>query len=431
MTLSPIDLIRKARVSLYNSNPFFSYLTMYLRPVECDDEWVKKNGEMPSMGVDVKGNLYYNPEFVNKLSDEERVGVLCHEVMHVALCHFDRAGSRDRNILNIAQDIVINDIIIENNFKLPELAIIPSNHNVTIAGIKIKDTNKKSAEEVYNELIRHAKKVKVACICGNCKSKGKDSGKVEGSCKGFDKHVYPSQPDGTKTGTSGKNSKGKSIDGDGNDEIPNVDWKKALAEAAEYSKQRGNIPSGLDRWIKEVLYPKMPWREILYKYITREIPSDFTYMTQSKKSIATGIYMPNIYRETVDVVVSVDTSGSISQEQLTEFMSEIIGIAKAFSSIRMNVIICDCNVSEAIEVRNGNIDKLMELKLTGGGGTSANPVVEYINENLPNTKIWVYLTDGFTELSIPNPYHSLWVLTEGGTDEVANKCENVDVIWLL
>lgn len=137
----------------------------------------------------------------------------------------------------------------------------------------------------------------------------------------------------------------------------------------------------------------------------------------SKKSISSGFYMPSILRESIEVVVSVDTSGSISREELSEFLGEIINIARSFNNIKIKLIVCDCEIKEVYDFSNGDIDEIMNLKFSGGGGTSHKPVYEYLAENLPSTKLIVNLTDGFTDFPDEETFKTIWVLTKNGCDE--------------
>jgi len=382
--LSAFEKLQKTRIQLMKDNPFFSYLSMHLD---------FKEAEIETIGIDANGTLYYNPKYVKSLSISNLIAVLVHEICHLFLNHMERGIHKEHYIFNIATDIVINDIITANGFNLPESTLKPNKHEITIAGVKIKDTNKKTAEEVYNQLIKKAKIINVTCICGKCKTKdGKTSGKT---CKGFDKHIYGKQ--------KGDKNKQKN-------------WKKITSEASAMARQRGKMPDGLERVIDTLLNPKLDWRSILHRHITNQIPSDYSWSRQSKRSLATGFYMPSVVKENLDIVVSVDTSGSISQKELTQFLSEIIGISKSFSSVSMTLIICDCKIHDVIEISNGNIEKIMNLKIKGGGGTDHHPVFSHIEKNMPNAKILVSLTDGYTSVGDVT-INTLWVICEGGTDE--------------
>ena len=107
--MNPSEKILKAKIKLQKKSPFFAYLVMNLKIVE------KK--EVGSMGVDNKGNCYYNPSFVEGLTNEEVEGVLCHEVMHIVLEHLVRGQNEEYPVLlNVAMDMCINDLLLENDF---------------------------------------------------------------------------------------------------------------------------------------------------------------------------------------------------------------------------------------------------------------------------------------------------------------------------
>lgn len=384
--------ITKAKVKLQKESPFFSYLVLNLK--------IKQSDETKTMGVDNMGNLYYSEKWVKSLSLDELKGVLIHEVLHLALSHFIRGKDKDRMVYNIASDLVINCILKNNNFRLPEGALIPSYNtyildgNITKNGkaYEIKNIDKKSAEEIYNELMNKLKTKSVKIL----------------SKKQFDEHIY-----GNGKGNKGENKSEKEIEGE---QIKK--WKQILTESSVYAKQQGNLPKGMERSIDILLNDKINWKTLLYKYITNELPFDYTYNYPSKKSRATGIFMPSVKRESIDIVISVDTSGSIGQEELSEFLGEIVGIAKSFNNINMTLIVCDCEIKDIYEVRNGNIDTILNLKIRGGGGTNHKLIYDYVAENMPNTRFIINFTDGYTSFNnIENNPRTIWVITKGGIDE--------------
>jgi len=115
MSLTTEEKIRKARVQLITRNPFFGSLCLYLN-------FVKVN-EVPTMGVAPDGTIYYNNKFVSALSLEELKAVLCHEILHLALEHLRRLGTRDPFKANIAMDYVVN-LMIAPEFQLPKGALL-------------------------------------------------------------------------------------------------------------------------------------------------------------------------------------------------------------------------------------------------------------------------------------------------------------------
>ena len=373
--------ITKARIALQRESPFFSYLVMYLDPIE--------SRHVETAAVDPKGRLYYNPDFINSLSMEQIKGVLCHEVLHVAFEHFARLGGRNRKKFNIACDLVINDILVTNGFGLPQNALIPTNHIYKIGDTVITDLDKKTAEQVYNELPNGV------------------------SAVGFDTHIY-GEPGGGDNNKSASKKTGRK----------ETNWKQVLAEAAAFARQQGKLPAGIARYIDNLLSPKLNWREILYRFITNQIICDYTYTRPHKKSVVTGFYMPDTVKEGLDIVVAIDTSSSIDDRELAQFLSETYSIVKSFPNVRMTLITCDDEIHDTIEVTNG----MPDVEVHGGGGTDFRPVFEWIRENKPNTRLVVYLTDGYGDAPESVDVKTLWVITEGGTDSyVKGKGE---IVWL-
>jgi len=307
--------------------------------------------------------------------------------------HFLRDKERHKEVFNIATDLVINNILVSNDFQLPS-GLVPYNNQFEICkGFTIKDLDKKIAEEVYNELMKSGKiQFKEVLGFGN---------------KRFDKHLENND----KGGGGIRKDKRKET------EEQERKWKRIISEASVYAKQRGDLPSNIERLVDLVLQEKINWKQLLYQYITRELPFDYTYNYPSKKSISSGFYMPSMLRENINVVVSVDTSGSISQNELSEFLVEIINISKSFNNLSVTLIVCDAEIKEVYKVENGNIDTIKNLKIYGGGGTSHIPIYDYIREKLPETKFVINFTDGFSEFPDREEVRTIWVITKNGCKE--------------
>jgi predicted metal-dependent peptidase len=379
------DKIIKARVGLQKTHPFFSYLALHLAPIETT--------EIPTMGVDKRGNMWYNPEFVNKMTQDEVKGVVCHEIMHVALEHLNGLKGKDAQVSNVAMDIVVNDIIMENGLRLPKEGIIPQNHEALINGnIKIKDINKKCWEIIYAELEKKLPKKKVGSY-------------------GFDEHTYGDGKDDGKGQGGGPDGKGKKLPAGVNDK--DFDAKQTVNEAYAYAKLQGMAPAGMDRYIEELSYPKMDWKSMLRKFIVREIPFNYNYSRPSKRSIACGIFMPSVVKESLEIGVAVDTSGSMSPDDLKLCVSEVLGIIKAYDNVKLTVLSCDAEVHTVAEVTCE--EDVASLKLEGGGGTDFRPVFEWIGDNKPAMKLLVFFTDGYGEFPKDAPSTKvLWCVSKGG-----------------
>ena len=410
--LSPIDKLIKARIDLLREKPFFAFLANHLSFVE--------DKKCPTMGVDIQGTMIYNPDFVATLSKEECKGVLCHEVMHCALEHFKRHRGKKTELWNVAGDVVINTILIADNLQIPKEGIIPHNGEVTLFGIKVIETDKKCAEEVYDQVYTKLREKDIKDLEQFLK-------KHADSKKGFDVHIYPPQ-DGTGNG-NGKPDTGTGISIGDLKTDKGKDWGKIMVDACTFARNQGKIPAGMERLLGDLLKTDLDWRGLLYRYITNQIPVDYTWGHPSKKSYAIGTYLPAVTKESLDLVIAIDTSGSISQVELTEFMGEILGIIGSFSNVALTIIDCDCEINSIIKLQRATMDDIANIKLKGGGGTSHIPVYNWLDENIPNAKLVICFTDGYTSFPKASSIPTLWVVA-GGSRLEENKFPFGDVIYL-
>lgn len=403
-----VDKLIRARVQLQKENPFFSYVTMHLT--------LKEDKKVPSMGVDRYGHCYYNEEFVKTLTGEQVKGVLCHEIMHVILEHLKNTLARDHYVANVAQDIVVNDMLITNDFELPKCGILPRNHTLDLPlgpgkVHTIKNINMKVWEEVYDEIEKVIPKVKCQVSFGDTHMKDgkKDDGDGQGEGKdGEGKKIKIDRAEGKGAGKEEEKDK-KEGSGDG-DKEKEPNWKQITTEAYSYAKMQGKVPAGMDRYIEELNYPKLNWRQLLQKFIVQEIPYDYTYTRPSKKSIAAGIYIPAIRKEQLEIAVAVDTSGSMCDKDLQDCLSEVMGIVYAYENVNLTVLTCDAEVHTVNEVTATTDVK--SIKMQGGGGTDFRPVFKWLEENKSQLKLLIFFTDGYGDFPKEQTIRTLWVLSK-------------------
>lgn len=422
------DRLKRARIQIQRKNSFFAYLSLFLK--------LQKNEEIPSMGVDMWGNLHYNSNFVDGLTNDELEGVFIHEILHLALSHLTREGSRDHMLWNVAIDIVDNSLVLRNGFKLPKEGCIPNSADVfEQEGIIIANCSKKIAEEVYDELEKQIKKSMKGKQQGKNNSKGQGQSPSSGQGEGDS-----DEGEGNSQGGSGKGNKKKksqypemfpegfdkhmceSKHGKNSNKAKEQEkfWDDKLREAVVVSKMKGDIPKGMERIIEKLHEETINWKSLLYNFITQQIPYNLTYARPNKKSVSIGEYMPDVLKEKIDVVIGIDTSGSIGREELTDFLSEIIGIARAFQQrINMRLITHEVDVNDDYEVRNGNIEKIKKLQIHGGGGTAHKPIFDYIKENVRDCKCAIFLTDGYSDIESINmtryEFAKIFVISEDGS----------------
>lgn len=376
------DKIIRAKVSLQREKPFFAYLTMGLTIIEKE--------EVGTAGVNHKGELFYNPKFIDSLDDESVKTLLAHEILHVALLHLLRLTTKERLKWNVATDLVINNMLLNNGFRFSDClknGLVPQNNEYIIYKkdvpdkpcLIIENIDKKVAEEIYNELHN---------------PKAKD---FLNSFKPFDVHIELSEEEAKNMGEN----EIKELEGT---------WKERLVHASTYARMQGKEPNGLSRYIDDLLNPQINWREKLYKYITSEIPFDYSYSYPSKRSVSVGVYMPKTKKENIDISVFVDSSGSISKQELTEFLSELTGIITSFDNITLHLVSWDTEAHTHQIIKS--VSDTAEFELKGGGGTSFEDMYSWSREQLENPKIIIFFTDGYATFPSVEEIKTIWVISK-------------------
>lgn len=430
--LTPEDRITKTAILLQQTQPFYSYILMNIRRRPT----TSKTTKIKTMCVDIKGNFFFNPEFVDTLTDDEIVGCLVHEVLHLAKDDFYRQGTRDGTIWNIAADMVINYMIMTDGFKLPSIGYIPDASGwYNIAG-KSYCVKGKCTEEVYDMLSKDSAKIKAFVQQQGQGSSGKNGQKGQNGNDanddnmsghgGFDVHATenlgedPDKDEPRPYNSVEKNS-------------ASSNWKQITIEAVMNArcKKRGTIPGGIDALVDEILNPVIDWRSVVQKFVTNEIPVDYTNRLPGRKFYATGVWMPSIKRENLEVFISVDYSGSTLPDR-QYFISEVAGILESYEQINARLIFWDAHVDPDNDfvIDRNNKGSLTDLKVKNcNGGTTFSCYTDYCEEQGYTCRIHIILTDGGIE---PNPKlpdgKLIFVLTKDGTDRYVK--EHGEVCWL-
>lgn len=420
--LSPRDRIKKARVRLLRNHPFFGYALMHVSIVSNDEP--KPPGP----------KIVYNEKFVESLDDRELEGVLCHELLHYLLGHIQRAKMMKKKLSseadkqyyarrNIAEDIVVNAILIKNGFVLPKPKIKVENGNIEVKQgaivpqldyatnktyvilrdakgrkYEIWEPENKSAEEVYWEIRDFA--VPESC-----------SGSGDNDTMYFTDDTTDESNDGGEQSGNGQNGD-KEKQGGGCFPSPKSP-QELLSAAYTYAKMQGKEPAGFERQFRIALKPKVDWR-ILRRYVINMIPYDYSYFKPSKKS-PDDIILPGVVKgEHLEALIAVDTSGSISEEELSDFMSEIHWLARNYRSIKFTLVSCDARIQTEEEIRS-KFD-LRKFKPRGGGGTDFRPVFDLAAKR--RSKLIIFFTDGYGDFPTrPPKIPTIWIVSKSGAPE--------------
>lgn len=364
-------LISKARTRLLLHYPFWGALCLYLEP--------RATEAVPTAGTDGI-YLYYNPEYIEKLVQshgmEFLLGLMMHEVLHPALQHIWRQRNRDQLLWNAACDYAANLIIHDQGAKLPPGALLAD---------KYRDL---PAEAIYAELLRSTPQ------------------KTAVSFETIDDHSIWQQANQNNQENTSKGSRTNSADSSAGRLA--AEWKIRLAQATQTAKQRGTLPAGMERLIKEVLYPRVDWRQVLASFVQPAM-NDYTFLPPSRRS-HNNLLFPALRDQSLEeVVIAIDTSGSV-WEFYQVFMSEVLGIISSYPHFRGYLAMCDARVQYFDEISS---DSPLPQKFKGGGGTDFRPLFEQIETQGLNPSAVVFLTDG--DATLPQeepPYPVLWVLTQ-------------------
>ncbi len=353
-----------ARIGLLLRHSFFGNLATRLQLINADD-WCA------TAATDGK-RFYYNSRFIMMLKPKEVEFLVAHEVLHVVYDHMDRRGERDPQIFNIANDYAVNADL--KRHKVGQfITTVPCLYETKYDG--------KASEEIYDDLMKNVQKISMEDLINQL----------------LDDHL-DGDGEGDAEGDGDKDSKGKGKRPSMSDEEREAlkqEIKQAILNAAS-SAEAGSLPLGVERLIKDVTSPVMPWRELIQTNLTSAIKTDFSFMRPSRRGWHMDAIMPAMTPgEEIDVDVFIDLSGSISNEQGRAFLSEVAGMMSSFDGYRINVACFDTEVYNPQTFTSENLESVDQYELVGGGGTDFDSIFNFLKKEgrVPNRLI--VFTDGY------------------------------------
>ena len=377
MTTFPANVSR-GRIQLMLRHPYLASATARLKFRMVEEEWCET---MATDGF----NIFINGSFANTLSDDEIVGVMAHEVMHCILGHADRRGSRAQDRWNVAIDLATNLILTDAGVTLPKGGLLDWSYR----GM--------TAEDIYNHLSKDKKALKQL-------SKSREK------MQGADVHLSP-------TDLKGQWAR----DDDHPSEAERRRLRKGWRDEIK-SKLPGKISGDYADEIEMSGKQEVDWRGYLSNFMTGLRRDDYRLFPPNRKHLWRGIYLPSFGSPGPDhIVVAIDTSGSMGREELGKILTEI-DAARQIADCKLTVIQCDSSIKsvetlEAWELASADFGK---RRMRGRGGTSLIPPFEWVakqvEEGAPVPDALIYMTDGYGEAPIDDPFFPcLWVVPEGGS----------------
>lgn len=386
-----------ARTRLILDNPFLGVLVLRMPLVNATD-WCETSG------TDAK-NIFYNQTYINNLTLSQVQFVLAHEALHCGLSHFARREQRTRRRWDVACDHAVNQLLVNEDLEQPQGTLL----NAEYSGL--------SAEEIY------------LCI---------DS---ETNEQPMDQHYYDAEPDEPQqidTSTTDNDSSnvaadtqsepsGQTAEPPGQTQNPPPDqspdnqdtsddlsqhkqsshpqplsnaeqdrldtqWQQRLASAAQQAAQTGKLSESMSRTLERLLQPVLPWRALLARFMSSTARTDYNLTRPSRRREGDAI-LPSLHTRQIDVAVALDTSGSVKENELNEFLTELDAI-KGTMNARITLFACDDNLDRDCPWIYEPWDTMqLPAKLGGGGLTDFRPVFDYLSGIAVQPDLLIYFTD--------------------------------------
>jgi predicted metal-dependent peptidase len=385
-------LVSASLLRLRMKSPFFATLALFTR--------FRSTHTFPTAATDGQ-DIFFNPEFLRSLPSALVDSLLLHQVLHAALLHVPRRGTREKERWNVAADIVVNGMIAQQGcFQLPPDAVIdPQLEHLSVEEIyELLQQQNACSSNCPMDLLSEA-----SCDGSEDGQGSKGAGQPEGESLGDNLASCHEQSHSTGSLASVRRSQME------------AHWRNAMQQAqvvARSSNSQGSIPAGMQRELGALTQAQLDWRSYLWRYLVRT-PTDFTGF--DRRFIGRKLYLEALEGESVQVFVALDTSGSVGDHQMQLFLSEVQGILSAYPHLECELYYVD---AEAYGPYSLKLDDEIPRPI-GGGGTSFVPFFEKVsaNRHWHTNGVCVYLTDGYSTFpEKPPTLPVLWVVTPGGLE---------------
>lgn len=380
-----VEALVNARVRLLLAKPFIGQIALRLELVDATS-WCR------TAAVDGR-RFYYNRQFILDLKPKELLFLVGHEVLHCVYDHLGRRGHRDPQIANMAQDYLINYTLKHESVgEMPEGGLYDPAY-----------TDEMTFEEIYDLLIENKVTIKMTL------DEHLELGGMESDEQGDGDGDSPGGS-GSSDGKGGREIEVTVIGRDGPPKLSDDDMQKIRNQLRAQIIQTasalgaGKVPAGVRRLIDDLVEPKMDWRTLLDAHIRSSVKDDYTFQRLGRRSWGSGYILPgNDFANTVDILVAIDASGSLTDEMLRDIKSEVKGIMETFGDFKLRVLSFDVEVYNFEEFGPHNLSDFDRWQPGGGGGTMFECVWEYMKRNDIEPARLVFFTDGLPNSTWGDP----------------------------
>lgn len=421
LTPSQERVMEIARVGAMTAAPFYSYyFNDQMEEYPTDD--------VPTAATDGR-RFFYNPAYFETLTPDETVFATVHEIDHAVMLHAQRMRHYhqaqkmrslpwDSDFFNVCADYIINARLVRDSVGRINQAWL---FDPSVKGDEL-------VEDLYEARWRKPPP-------GGGGGGGSTAGQTRPRGSDGTDRTSRNRPDKAAQSNGGRFDEVEQPQRDpetGRDDVPTeAQFADAIARAAEAAKQQGKLPAHIRRLVDELVAPQVNWREYVRMLLTGKLGArKETWLRPNRRRLILNpiVFMPGKtgYGSQL-VVVGLDTSGSISQEELTAFCSEVGGVLNDCRPRQILVVWCDAEVRRADYVRT--LDELEGIRAdppAGGGGTSFVPVFDYVKEHGLRPDSLIYLTDMYGAFPEEEPaYPVVWCKT---TDKKAPFGDEVRIV---
>lgn len=408
----------RSRAGLILDHPFFGHLALRLKLVEdgkCDTAW--SDGRI----------LAYNPLYIKILPWEKLKGLMGHVVMHPACRHHLRRNGRDPGLWNMACDYAINWILLDAGLTLPDGYLDdPGMRGRTADEIyaqlkaeRSRDRSDNQARSVEKEAAAAGEEVDPPDAdqrAARRQRAGKDDEGPTSTAEAAAAEAANPEDDRNERnhgdpGRSGEVRDAPAPDeaagGFGEETVEESQWRINLAQAASRARSMGDLPAGLERLVERLQSPRLDWRQLLGRFIQASARCDYAWMPPNRRYLHQGLYLPSMRSTDLpEVVVVVDTSGSVAPGELDQFAAELSAILETCAQ-SVHLLYCDSRVARADTISRQDLP--LALVPSGGGGTDFRPAFDWVARRGISPLCMIYLTDlACNRFPRPPGYPVLW-----------------------
>lgn len=367
------SMLDKAMNALVLSEPFYACILLQRTLVEYNNEQMRAYAGRPYLAVTDGTTITINTERVvqDGVGRNQLIGLLQHEVEHIARLHPWRRQGRDHNVWNQACDHVINLSILAGGGSLPEGGLADSKYNNW------------TEEEVYVDLMDK-----------------RESGQKNGGMGG-----EPGDGDDVDLMMEPENS---------TREADMAEAKELVIQAAGAAKARGKLPGHAKHLLDGLAPPSKDWREELKEFVVSFSQTDYSWNRPSRMWVTRGVYLPSMDSDGAmgTLVTIFDTSGSVSNDELRIYFGDLCAAVEAVRPTCVKILYVDSGVS-AVDTFDSPTDADIRAvaRREGGGGTDMRVGLDWIDENLDDVAACIVFTDGDTPFGQPRNYPVLWAIS--------------------